>query len=189
MRPGACVAVVLVALTTACGHGRFSSTVEPLDAATVARLREVGALKEGCPVGAASLVRVRFAHHAPDGGAAHGELVVHRDVAAELVAILGELWASGFVIDGAHGIEHFGGDDDRSTAANNTSAFNCRAKTPSVLPDGTPAPTEFSIHSYGTAVDVNPRTNPYFKPRDVAAWRAFTGDSSASASRSRPAAP
>ena len=50
-------------------------------------------------------------------------------------------------------VDDFGGDDDRSMAADNTSAFNCRPSTGS--------PGEWSQHSYGRAIDVNPRENPY----------------------------
>jgi hypothetical protein len=52
-------------------------------------------------------------------------------------------------------IEQYGGDDNASMAANNTSAFNCR--------DATGKPGVFSNHSWGRAIDINPLTNPYVK--------------------------
>jgi hypothetical protein len=51
-----------------------------------------------------------------------------------------------------HQVELYGGSDDASMAANNTSAFNCRAVT---------GGSSFSAHSYGTAIDLNPAQNPY----------------------------
>ena len=52
----------------------------------------------------------------------------------------------------ARPMETFGGSDDESMAANNTSAFN----------DRTIAGTSFSsLHAYGAAIDVNPVQNPY----------------------------
>ena len=51
-------------------------------------------------------------------------------------------------------VEAFGGSDDASMAANNTSAFNCRKAT---------GGTSWSEHSYGRAIDVNPVQNPYVK--------------------------
>jgi len=44
-------------------------------------------------------------------------------------------------------------DDDRSMAANNTSAFNCR--------EVTGRPGVWSEHAYGRAIDINPIQNPY----------------------------
>jgi hypothetical protein len=39
-------------------------------------------------------------------------------------------------------------------AADNTSAFNCRAAV-------APGPRRWSVHAYGKAIDVNPVENPY----------------------------
>ncbi len=49
-------------------------------------------------------------------------------------------------------VDDFGGSDDASMAADNTSAFNCRPVT---------GGGGFSEHSYGTAIDLNPVQNPY----------------------------
>ena len=49
-------------------------------------------------------------------------------------------------------VDAYGGDDDASMAANNTSAFNCRAVT---------GGSTLSQHSFGTALDINPVQNPY----------------------------
>jgi hypothetical protein len=48
-------------------------------------------------------------------------------------------------------VDVYSGDDDRSMAANNTSAFNCRKVA------GT---SKWSEHAYGRAIDVNPVQNP-----------------------------
>jgi hypothetical protein len=53
------------------------------------------------------------------------------------------------------GLDDFGADDAASMAANNTSAFNCRAI------DGHPG--VWSEHSYGWAVDINPVQNPWVR--------------------------
>lgn len=52
-------------------------------------------------------------------------------------------------------VDDFGGGDDRSMAANNTSAYNCRRVA------GTDA---WSKHAYGAAIDINPVQNPYVTP-------------------------
>ncbi len=50
-------------------------------------------------------------------------------------------------------VDTYRGDDDRSMAANNTSAFNCW--------EVTGQPGVWSEHSYGRAIDINPVQNPY----------------------------
>ncbi|MDQ1685525.1 MAG: hypothetical protein QOC82_2262, partial [Frankiaceae bacterium] len=51
-------------------------------------------------------------------------------------------------------VSAYGGDDNRSMAADNTSAFNCRY----AVADG---PKHWSAHAYGQAVDIDPYENPY----------------------------
>jgi hypothetical protein len=46
------------------------------------------------------------------------------------------------------------GSDDRSAAADNTSAFNCRYAVAA-------GPKRWSAHAYGEAIDVNDVENPY----------------------------
>jgi hypothetical protein len=63
-------------------------------------------------------------------------------------------------------VDYFSADDERSMAADNTSAFNCRL---------VPGTTVWSQHSYGRAVDVNPLENPEVKddvidPPAAAPW-------------------
>ena len=48
----------------------------------------------------------------------------------------------------------YGGSDDRSMAADNTSGFNCRYAV-------APGPKRWSVHAYGEAIDVNTIENPY----------------------------
>ena len=55
-------------------------------------------------------------------------------------------------------IDDYGANDEKSMAANNTSAFNYRVIS------GT---TKLSNHSYGMAIDINPRINPWVKGNKV----------------------
>jgi hypothetical protein len=73
-------------------------------------------------------------------------------VADDMVRIMGFLFEAGFPIDRMEPVDVYDGDDDLSMAANNTSAFNCRAVT---------GGSRWSEHSYGMAIDVNPLVNPY----------------------------
>ncbi len=112
---------------------------------------------EGCPVPLGDLRRVTVPFIDFSGASRTGSLVVHRDVAAQVGRVFLTLYSSEFPIASIEPIEAFGGDDDRSTMANNTSAFNCR---PSFGPDGAPT-KRWSQHAYGRAIDVNPVQNPY----------------------------
>lgn len=87
------------------------------------------------------------------GSVQTGELVIHRDHAAQVMAVIQDLFDRRFPIERMELIDKYKGDDDLSVAANNTSAFNCRSVT------GRPGVN--SQHSYGWAIDINPVQNPY----------------------------
>lgn len=108
--------------------------------------------RKGCPVGLADLRAVRAAHVGFDGEAHDGVLVVHRARAAGVLRVLRKLYDQHFPIRRMHPIERYGGSDDRSIEADNTSAFNCRKVT---------GGSGWSEHAYGRAIDVNPIENPY----------------------------
>jgi hypothetical protein len=84
---------------------------------------------------------------------------VNAALAEEVAQIFRELHRKKFPIEHMRPVEEYGGSDDRSMEANNTSAFNCR--------DMTGQPGKFSNHSWGRAIDLNPLTNPYVKGAKV----------------------
>lgn len=88
-----------------------------------------------------------------------GKLVVYQAVAQQTLELFEALYRRGFQIERMIPIEEYGGNDDASMAANNTSGFNCR--------DTTGKPGVFSNHSWGRAIDINPLTNPYVKGNKV----------------------
>jgi hypothetical protein len=108
--------------------------------------------KPGCPVPLADLRLVRARYLGFDGKAHTGRIVVHRDVARDVVAVLRRLYAARFPIRRMLPVDAYGGSDFRSIEADNTSAFNCR------YVDGT---RRWSEHAYGRAIDLNPIENPY----------------------------
>jgi D-alanyl-D-alanine carboxypeptidase-like protein len=129
---------------------RFSGSIAVIDDATRARMRS--SWRAGCPVPIEHLRLLRLDHWGFDRRVNRGELVVHSDVAAAVVRVFGELFAAGFPIERMRLVDEYGGDDDRSMAADNTSGFNCRRSSG--------AAAFWSEHSYGRAIDVNPVRNP-----------------------------
>ena len=90
-----------------------------------------------------------------DGRLHEGQLVVHRELAADLGEIFALMETLKFPVAGAVPIVRYGWSDDASMAADNASAFNYR----------TIAGTErLSRHATGRAVDINPRRNPAVYP-------------------------
>ena len=108
--------------------------------------------RPGCPVPLRDLRVVTASYRGFDGRAHTGRVVVHRDVARGVLAVLRRLYAAGFPIRRMVPVDAYGGSDFRSIEADNTSAFNCR------YVDGT---TRWSEHAYGRAIDLNPIENPY----------------------------
>lgn len=129
----------------------FRADVEPLSAEMRRAMTGVS-WREGCPVSLDDLRLLRVTHWTFDGDTAEGRLVVAESAVEPLRAAFAAAYEERFPIERIEPIHLYGGDDDRSMAANNTSAFNCRPVA------GTKS---WSQHSYGTAVDVNPVQNPW----------------------------
>src|SRR5712691_1422231 len=128
----------------------FHSTTSVIDAATRARMTY--SWHPGCPIPIQDLRYITMSYWGFDGAAHTGEMVVNRRVAGGAVKVFGKLFAARYPIRRMRLVDAYGGDDDRSMAANNTSAFNCRAVT---------GGTSWSQHAYGWAIDINPVQNPY----------------------------
>ena len=131
--------------------GRFRFGIRPIDGALANRMTP-SSWRPGCPVPLSSLRYVQVSHMGMDGSERVGELVVHRDVAEKVVMAFKLMWDDGFRIQQLRLVDDYGGNDDASIAANNSSAFNCRAVA------GT---STWSQHTYGRAIDLNPVQNPY----------------------------
>jgi hypothetical protein len=110
--------------------------------------------RPGCPVAISELRLITMNHWGFDGQLHAGELVVHADVADDIVEVFARLFDVGYPIRRMERIEHYGGDDGASMAADNTSGFNCRAIT---------GGGALSVHSWGKAIDINPVENPYVR--------------------------
>jgi hypothetical protein len=145
------VSAMLIAVVPGHAAGPFTATVSPIGPSLRSAMTGVS-WKTGCPVGLADLRLITASHWGFDGRVRRGRLVVHRDVADDVVTVLRRLYAARFPIRRMVPVDVYGGSDFRSIEADNTSAFNCR------YVEGT---SRWSEHAYGRAIDLNPIENPY----------------------------
>lgn len=108
----------------------------------------------GCPVAAGDLRWVRLTFWGFDGRRHTGELLVHREVAADLAQVFGELYRARFPMEELRITTRAERDAPPTGDGNGTGAFNCRPTT---------GGSSYSQHAYGLAVDINPFQNPYEK--------------------------
>ena len=154
-----------VSATGTARAARYLATVSAIQAAM--RRRMIGASwHPGCPLGIGQLRLLTLSYWGFDHAAHHGQLIVNHAAVTPLARAFGLLFAARYPIRQMRVVDVFGGSDERSMRADNTSAFNCR------LIRGT---TSWSEHAYGLAVDINPFENPEIlgttiDPPTAAAW-------------------
>ena len=161
------------------GLPAYAASIEPVPSAVRRRMTGSSHDPARCPVGFADLRLLTMRYVGFDGRAHTGQMVVHRRHARDLVGVFRELYEARFPIRRMQLVDAYGGDDNRSMAADNTSAYNCRTVA------GT---STFSAHAYGAAVDINPVENPYVTADGVlpAAGRRFVDVDRARGRRRRP---
>jgi hypothetical protein len=130
-----------------------AAAVTPIDPVQCAAMKAHHVLNGGAPVGCERLAAVRFSYFDFQGRTHDDGTVVVLDAVAPYVEhIFSTLYAHRFPIAQALPMEVYDGDDARSMAPDNTSAFNHRT----VQGSG-----RISLHAYGAAIDINPVENPY----------------------------
>ncbi|MBA2294545.1 MAG: M15 family metallopeptidase [Actinobacteria bacterium] len=159
----ALVLLLAAALASSASAGAsFRATVSELPASLRGTMTG-SSWRPACPVGLDDLRLVRVSHWGFDGRVRTGRLIVHRDVASDMVAVLRRLYAARFPIRRMVPVDAYGASDFRSIEADNTSAFNCRPV------EGT---SRWSEHAYGRAIDLNPIENPYVSADGASSHRA-----------------
>lgn len=130
----------------------FRSSIAEIDPSTRARMGE--SWQPGCPVPVDDLRRVTVSHWGFDGEVHTGELVLHRDVAADVVGVFARLHELRFPIESLRLTTTADLDAHPTGDGNGSGAFTCRPVR---------GGTSWSHHSYGTAVDLNPFQNPFVR--------------------------
>ena len=115
-------------------------------------MRQKNVISTQAPVQPERLRLLNLTYFDFEGKEKDGQLVVLDACAESVVSIFRELHARRFAISKMVPITEYDGDDDRSMADNNTSCHNFRPVAGS---------SRLSLHSYGTAIDLNPIQNPY----------------------------
>jgi hypothetical protein len=132
----------------------FQASIEPVTAEQLGASWTPGM---GCAA-PEQLRAVNVSYWGYDGAVSVGRLIVDATYADDIVAVFRDIYAARFPIERMVPIDAYGGDDQASMRANNTSGYNCRTVAGS---------TKLSQHAYGRAIDVNPLVNPYVKGSTV----------------------
>lgn len=126
-------------------------SIKEIPSSIARRMVDAKIWQEDCPVPINRLKLLDVSHCNFENQISSGQLIVLDKLAQNVLDIFKELFVLKFPIHSIKLIDEFGGDDDLSMAANNSSCFNFRHIANS---------TKFSMHSYGLAIDINPMQNP-----------------------------
>lgn len=150
--PGRRITLITALLAGLSMMSAAHADITPVSPAQCADMKARKVITAANPVPCARLSRVSFDYTDFDGATRQGAVVVLDAVAPQVESLFGELLLRSFPLAGARALEEFDGDDQRSMAANNSSAFNGRPMT---------GGGGWSKHAYGAAIDINPLQNPY----------------------------
>ena len=106
-----------------------TSTITTIIPAIKERMIQGNSWHKGCPVGLQDLRYLRIKYLNFEGETKLGEMIVHKEVADEVVDIFHELYNIGYPIHKMKLVSDYKGNDWQSIEADNTSAFNCRNAT------------------------------------------------------------
>ncbi|MGH9128753.1 MAG: M15 family metallopeptidase [Acidimicrobiales bacterium] len=145
-----------VATTTPSGAPPpFTSTTGPVTAAQLG-----GTWHPGCPVGPSQLRLLHLAYWGFDNRPHTGTMVVNASQVGKVTDVFSTLYQARFPLREMVPESAYGGNDNRSAAADDTSGFNCRLAV-------APGAPQWSVHAYGEAIDVNDVQNPYYDGANV----------------------
>jgi len=108
-----------------------------------------------CPVALEDLSYITMPYWGFDQQVHQGEMLIHSDVAADVVSVFEKIYAARFPIEEMRVISLSDRDSPATGDQNVTSGFTCRTIV------GTS--TVWSEHSKGIAIDINPFHNPYLR--------------------------
>ena len=128
----------------------FVASVGPVEPDVLARSTWI----DGCPVEPGDLRYLTIAFWGFDQRPHTGEMIVHRSVATDIVAVFQQLYERRFPIEEMRVVSPDDLIAPPTGDGNNTTSFVCRPVT---------GGRSFSEHASGLAVDINPFHNPYHR--------------------------
>jgi poly-gamma-glutamate synthesis protein (capsule biosynthesis protein) len=140
-----------------------ASSISAINSLVKQQMIKSKSYKTTCPVPLKNLRYLRLKYVDFKGKTMMGEMIVHKDVAVEVVTIFNALYSINYPIHKMKLVSAYKANDWQSIEADNTSAFNCRNATGS---------KKWSKHSYGKAIDINPIENPYISRKGRISHRA-----------------
>ncbi len=144
--------LTFLAITTSIIFANYQAKISKITPQIEKRMRDGGSYKDYCPISLNDLRYIKLKYIGFDGKEHWGELIVNRAVVNDVVAIFRELYNIKYPIKQMRLVSDFKASDFASIEADNTSAFNCRKASGS---------KNWSRHSFGKAIDINPIENPY----------------------------
>ncbi|MDD4202696.1 MAG: M15 family metallopeptidase [Candidatus Omnitrophica bacterium] len=114
--------------------------------------------KEKGPVDIRDLAYLKVKYLGFDQKKHMGDIIVNKDIAKEIEEIFNELYQNSFPIEKIRLIDEYNADDNLSMEDNNSSALCVR---------NIAGKDEWSMHSYGLAIDINPVQNPFISETTV----------------------
>lgn len=125
--------------------------------ATCAAMKDAHVLADASPVPCDRLREVSFRFVDFTGETRLGRVVVMDALASHVQALFDDLHARRFPLRRAVPMQAYRGDDDAAMDDDNTSGFNARLVAGS---------SQWSLHAYGLAIDLNPVENPFIEIAD-----------------------
>ncbi len=148
--------IIITNFLTTTLFSAFNANITPITPNIKARMIKCHSWRRDCPVPLKNLRYIQVKYHDFNGYDRVGELIVHQNIANDIVWVMEELYNIGYPIKQMRLVSDFNGNDWQSIEADNTSAFNCRKATGS---------KKWSKHAYGRAIDINPIENPYISKK------------------------
>ena len=148
------VAALLAAVTVPA----YQASSAPLTAAQRTLLVDAHEWHAGCPVPLSGLRVLSVSYWGFDRKPHQGQMVVNANAVAPLTKVFGRLYEMRFPIRYMSLADAYG--PSQPAGGDVTASFECRDAVPSPC-NGNAKGTNWSMHAYGEAVDLDPRENPY----------------------------
>jgi poly-gamma-glutamate synthesis protein (capsule biosynthesis protein) len=121
--------LLLSTIFTTSLFAQFNANISEITPNIKKRMIKGDSWRKGCPVSLHNLRYLQMSHLNFKGQTSMGEMIVHKDVADEVVYMFEELYNMNYAINKMHLVSDYKANDWQSIESDNTSAFNCRRAT------------------------------------------------------------